>query len=133
MEKGPCGPIIFVAPEQLEYEWYDYKADVFSFATTLVYLLEGCMVDSRVRSLALQFFLQGQALHPDLDEIPNVPPFLATLMEHCWDQDPEGRPSFQEIVELLHNNTEEYILPGADLRAVKEYESRILDTGVLSQ
>ena len=42
--------------------------------------------------------------------------------------DDKKRPSFQEIVALLHENTEKYIFPGADLAAVKEYESRIIST-----
>ena len=28
------------------------------------------------------------------------------LIEHCWDQDPDARPTFDEIVDELRNNKE---------------------------
>ena len=63
-----------------------------------------------------------------LARVEEIPDFYWALITRCWHQDPGMRPSFQEIVALLHENTDKYIFPGADLAAVKEYEFRIIAT-----
>ena len=123
-----CGTRVFAAPEKLLQQRYDYKADVFSFGITVFCLLTGQTVAYSFEELHSPL----TQIRPNLDAILGIPPALASLMKHCWDGNPDGRPSFQEILELWHDNSEEYILPGADLAAVKEYESRILATGILS-
>ena len=57
-----------------------------------------------------------------------IPDFYLDLITRCCDEDVERRPSCQEVVQLLQDNTEKYMFPGADLAAVKEYESRILSS-----
>ena len=129
------GEIAFQAPEIMDHQSYDYKVDVFTFGITVFCLLAGRYTPHLTVEdpLRLRDRIVQEELRPNLDEIPNVSSFLVALMKQCWDADPQARPSSREIVELLHANTEEYILPGSDLRAVKEYESRVLATGVLSQ
>jgi hypothetical protein len=43
----------------------------------------------------------------------------------AWQQTPDGRPTFQEMVDDFHAN-HAYVFPGADLEQVIEYENRIL-------
>jgi len=31
----------------------------------------------------------------------NCPPYLASLMQSCWDENPQNRPTFQNIVTEL--------------------------------
>jgi hypothetical protein len=53
-----------------------------------------------------------------------VTPFYWDLIQRCWAQDWEKRPTFTEIIGLLLE-THEYAFPGTDMRTLVEYEERI--------
>ena len=109
---------------------YDNKVDVFAFAVVLHrFFTDSTKLDDHprlARSPAAWMLRVGMGAR--LARVEGIPDFYWDLITRCWSQDPGMRPSFQEIVALLHENTEKYIFPGADLAAVKEYESRIIST-----
>ncbi|KAK9167122.1 hypothetical protein Scep_002313 [Stephania cephalantha] len=90
------GTYRWMAPEVINHQPYDQKADVFSFAIVLWELITA-KVDRNIRSNA------DQGLRPELPE--NAHPKLLSLMQRCWEADPSNRPSFSEItfelVEIL--------------------------------
>jgi serine/threonine protein kinase len=78
---------------------YDTKADIFSFGVLLWVLIsqkEPYTAFSHSWDVA-KFVIDGNR-----EAIPAGCPYdYATLLRQCWDQDPENRPSIQEVLEAL--------------------------------
>jgi serine/threonine protein kinase len=95
------GTSLYMASEMSEDE-YTNKIDVFSFAMILYELVVGkkAFPDSLTRQETILRIVQGKrAVIPDL-----VLPFTKSLIEKCWADKADNRPSFQEILsELRHN------------------------------
>lgn len=50
----------------------------------------------------ISIFVTVKKGRPELTKIPNdAPNFLVQLMKLCWDDNPEDRPSFDEIITFL--------------------------------
>ncbi|KAI3710096.1 hypothetical protein L2E82_39870 [Cichorium intybus] len=93
----------YVAPEVFRNEDYDTKVDVFSFALILQEMIEGCQ----------PFFMINE------DDVPKAyvnnerPPFNAPsksyahgikeLIEECWHENPNERPTFRNIIPRLES------------------------------
>ena len=127
------GSPLFMAPELWSDDFgdqYDNKIDVFSFAVVLrSFFTDSHELDDDPKlPKSPQALMMRVGRGARLARVEGIPDFYWELITSCWSQDPKKRPSFQEIVALLHENTEKYIFPGADLAAVKEYESRIIST-----
>jgi hypothetical protein len=93
------GTPIYMAPEVLSNKKYDTKADIFSFGVLLWVLIsqkEPYTAFSHSWDVA-KFVIDGNR-----EAIPAGCPYdYATLLRQCWDQDPENRPSIQEVLEAL--------------------------------
>jgi len=95
----------WMAPEVLRGTEYTTKADVFSFAMVAFEVVFRHVPFERLD--AHQVARQTVAgIRPDFEDVPadEVPPGILDIIRECWAQDPEARPSFQEIrqkVELL--------------------------------
>ncbi len=107
------GTPIFIAPEVLRNDMYDSKVDVYSFGICLIALLR-CEQD------IVKFFFEGLRKHMkkknsngigitilnnrmmNTNFRPALPqqlyPSLKELIEECWKNDPNERPSFDGIV-----------------------------------
>jgi serine/threonine protein kinase len=86
-----------MAPEVIRGFKYTEKADVFSFAVIMwelatrkppYYGIDGSVVSQRVVK---------EGLRPKISEKECPGPFLE-LMRRCWDEDPDKRPYFGEII-----------------------------------
>ncbi|KAL5703687.1 non-specific serine/threonine protein kinase [Ranunculus cassubicifolius] len=92
------GTYKWVAPEVINHQPYDRKADVFSFAIVLWELTTAKVPYDTLTPLQAALGVR-QGLRPDLPE--NVHPKILDLMQRCWEALPMDRPSFLEIrVEL---------------------------------
>lgn len=92
------GTYRWMAPEVINHEPYDHKADVFSFAIVLWELVTLKLPYESMTPLQAALGVR-QGNRPELPE--NTHPGLLDLMQRCWDTDPVVRPSFSEIeVEL---------------------------------
>jgi ankyrin repeat protein len=100
--RGRCGYIRCIAPEILTKREYSSKSDVYSYAILLWELLtckepyEGVsMHDIRKMIIA--------DIKPDIEEIKKlkVTDTIVSLIERCWDKDPNLRPSFGQILDTL--------------------------------
>ncbi|KAH9757507.1 hypothetical protein KPL71_016418 [Citrus sinensis] len=88
------GTYRWMAPEVINHQLYDQKADVFSFAIVLWELVTAKVPYDSMTPLQAALGVR-QGLRPDLPE--NAHPKLIDLMQRCWDAVSDNRPSFSEI------------------------------------
>ncbi|KAL8144258.1 hypothetical protein V2J09_017290 [Rumex salicifolius] len=88
----------YMSPELFKKEEYDTKVDVFSFALILQEMIEGCP----------PFPEKDEVEVPKLYAEKRRPPFrvstklyshgIKELIEECWRENPQERPTFREII-----------------------------------
>lgn len=87
------------APEIVNQEQYSQKADVFSFGIILWEILTRREPYKGYSGMALAYAVAKDNVRP---EVPAYCPLeYATLMQLSWDQDPEKRPNFTDLVHSL--------------------------------
>ena len=110
------GTPIYVAPEIVMGDRYDFKVDTYSFAIVLV---AACRFDLHVP----KFFLDALNKDMELQKLPRggigtlnkrmalngfrphlhctVYPSMRKLIQDCWKNDPAERPTFDEIIKRM--------------------------------
>ncbi|KAL6005495.1 hypothetical protein ACLOJK_006062 [Asimina triloba] len=92
------GTYRWMAPEVINHQPYDKKADVFSFAIVLWELVTAKIPYDNMTPLQAALGVR-QGLRPVLPD--KTHPQLLDLMQRCWEAAPANRPSFSQItVEL---------------------------------
>ncbi|KAH6782531.1 hypothetical protein C2S51_007824 [Perilla frutescens var. frutescens] len=95
---GETGTYRWMAPEVINHQPYDQKADVFSFAIVLWEIVTAKVPYDNMTPLQAALGVR-QGLRPELPK--NAHPKILILMQRCWEAPPGDRPSFSEIrVEL---------------------------------
>ncbi|KAL7717342.1 Serine-threonine protein kinase [Entamoeba marina] len=96
------GTPTYMSPECLANTNYTYSADVFSYAMVLYETYtetQAYIDDERFNQpwMIPQFVIEGKRL-----EKPNgIPENYWDLIEKCWVQDPNQRPNFNEVLNIL--------------------------------
>ncbi|KAL3504424.1 hypothetical protein ACH5RR_034265 [Cinchona calisaya] len=88
------GTYRWMAPEVINHQPYDQKADVFSFAIVLWELVTAKVPYDTMTPLQAALGVR-QGLRPELPR--DAHPKLLDLMQRCWEAIPGNRPSFSEI------------------------------------
>lgn len=92
------GTLHYMAPEVLNGEDFDEKADVYSFGLVLWEFMSETVPWNNVL-VKFEDFKEHVAVRQERPKMPaNVPANLAQLIEHCWSQNPAHRPTMQQIV-----------------------------------
>ncbi|CAL5029148.1 unnamed protein product [Urochloa decumbens] len=94
------GTYRWMAPEVINHKPYDQRADVFSFAIVLWELATSKIPYEHLTPLQAALGVrQGMRL-----DIPSgLHPQLSKLIQQCWDENPNVRPSFAEITAELED------------------------------
>lgn len=113
----------YAAPELLCGDPATPEGDVFSFGMLVLDIITGA--NERV------FGWEGIAerirgARPEIEA--DVSKFYRDLIERCWDQRKEKRPSMAEVVSMLCNDGS-FILSGADHNAVKKFQAKMYPNG----
>lgn len=106
------GTYRWMAPEVINHQPYDQKADIFSLAIVLWELVTAKVPYDTMTPLQAALGVR-QGLRPDLPE--NAHPKLVDLMQRCWVATPDKRPSFSEITAQLETLFEEVKVEFAQL------------------
>lgn len=96
---GETGSYRFMAPEVFRHESYTETVDIYSFSMIFYYLLSGRPPWATQNGLKA---VTKAAVEGDRPQIPREwDERLARLLQQCWDENPNARPSFEAIVEEL--------------------------------
>ncbi|KAK8870875.1 hypothetical protein M9Y10_008773 [Tritrichomonas musculus] len=102
---GIYGTPLYMAPEIVENNEYTFAVDVYAYAILAYQLLVSDDVFPNIKNSAfniLRNIMDGQ--RPEFTK--PIPDCYRSLIESCWDMDPNKRPSFDDIVCDLKNNYE---------------------------
>ncbi|KZV27374.1 hypothetical protein F511_02483 [Dorcoceras hygrometricum] len=112
-KRNMVGTLIYMAPEVLRKEIHTEKSDVYSFGITINELLTGVIPYTDLRTEAeahtvlemnyteqkLTGAVVSEGLRPVLaTPLSSASTKLMSLIQRCWDADPQKRPSFIDIV-----------------------------------
>ncbi|XP_013779244.1 dual specificity testis-specific protein kinase 2-like isoform X2 [Limulus polyphemus] len=92
------GSPYWMAPECLKGEWYNEKADIFSYGIVLCELIARIEADPDILPRTENFGVDYKAFSK---MCPDCPPGFLKLALHCCRIDPKHRPSFRVIAEEL--------------------------------
>jgi serine/threonine protein kinase len=96
---GETGSYRFMAPEVYRHEDYTETVDVYSYAMIMYYLLDGRPPWPFVNGAVA---VRKAAIDGDRPVIPRKwDQRLSNLIQECWDENANHRPSFQKIIEVL--------------------------------
>lgn len=112
-KKNMVGTLIYMAPEILKKELQTEKSDVYSFGISINELLTGTVPYTDLKAEAqahtvlemsyseqqLTSAVVSERLRPVLSGLgTGVPDSMVSIIQRCWDTDPQNRPSFNDIV-----------------------------------
>lgn len=95
------GTPLYMAPEILAGDPYSKEADVYAFSIIVYEIVTGKTPFKGLNFPQLVMKVtEGE--RPELTD--DVPEYYKILIEECWAQSPQERPSFDLIVDVLKNN-----------------------------
>lgn len=120
------GTIAYMAPEVSGFENYDgFLADVYAYSIFLYLMFEIDLRSFNTSGTEKFIFKIRCGLRPK--KSPLIPDCYWDLIQKCWSQDPNERPTFAEITKILSDD--KYALKEfgmeTDLNDLHEYQRRI--------
>jgi ABC-type phosphate transport system substrate-binding protein/tRNA A-37 threonylcarbamoyl transferase component Bud32 len=101
--KTMVGTPEYVAPEVVtpKGKGYSAKADIYSFGIVMWEVWSGQQPYADLQMIEIIFGVTNDQMRPPISAIDE--PDLADLIQRCWAQEPERRPSFDEILAILRD------------------------------
>lgn len=99
---GIKGNPSYSSPELLEINEYSKRSDIYAFAL-IVYEIMTLEIPFKTINNFNNLFneIVKRSKRPKLDK--NIPDCYRQIIELCWSQNPEDRPTFEEITSILKN------------------------------
>jgi serine/threonine protein kinase len=96
-----CGTVAWTAPEIFLGERYSEKADVYSYSVILWELVYRKKPWQGMNSMKVCHAVENGERLSTVNPPSGTPEYIIKLMEACWLQDHERRPSFTEVLKFL--------------------------------
>ena len=97
-----AGTFHWMAPEVLESKPYTLKADVYSFGIVLWEILAREPPFAEYSLHKIMYNVVNYKERPPLSKVEHgCPEELILVMKACWEQEPERRPEFSDVIEAL--------------------------------
>ncbi|XP_058185376.1 serine/threonine-protein kinase STY13-like [Rhododendron vialii] len=108
MMTAETGTYRWMAPElystvtlrQGEKKHYNHKVDAYSFAIVLWELIHNKLPFEGMSNLQAAYAAAFKNTRPSADDLPEE---LALIVTSCWREDPNARPNFSQIIQMLLN------------------------------
>jgi len=97
------GPIKWMSPEALTQQIYNTKSDVFSFAIVLIEILTREEPWPGENPVNVAIAVGRDQLRPPIPD--HCPQNLRPIIIQCWAQDPNQRPEFATVHNMLQRKT----------------------------
>jgi serine/threonine protein kinase len=100
------GFLVCMAPEVYIGEEYSFQADVYSFGMVLYHMAVGKQPNDDLDLLKFAYMVAHDKYRPTIPS--TVPTLHKQLIEQCWNQNPDDRPQFSSILDLLGTQHSKY-------------------------
>jgi serine/threonine protein kinase len=126
------GTPLCMAPELFDQggeNLYTDKIDVYAYGVMIYQMFsDNLRLDDRPDQPFINIYdwVERVRRGARLIRVDGISDFYWDLITGCWAQGPARRPTFAEIVAIFRKHREKYALPGCDLKALEEYENRIM-------
>ena len=114
MSMANTGTAAYMAPEVINSDHFNTKADVYAFGILMYEVIGGKrayedLLHGKKRLNEFQLKMKViEGLRPEFD-FP-IKKGLKKMIEKCWSKDPKERPTFEEIFKKLSLSNEDYFL-----------------------
>ncbi|XP_047177104.1 serine/threonine-protein kinase STY13-like [Vigna umbellata] len=106
MMTAETGTYRWMAPElystvtlrQGEKKHYNHKVDVYSFAIVLWELIHNRLPFEGMSNLQAAYAAAFKSTRPSAEDLPDE---LALIVTSCWKEEPNDRPNFSQIIQML--------------------------------
>lgn len=115
---------VFTAPELLMDKEHGFPVDVFSYAFVLYFLFTNDIGMRKHFAMSI-FGLICKGSRPNRPD--DIPDHYWELIQNCWKQNPDERPTFEDITNILRDDKyalEEFGMK-TDLNLLHQYQQRI--------
>lgn len=102
-----AGTYHWMAPEVLGGQSYTEKVDIYSFGIVMYEVVTRRVPFEETGLNPIQVAISvSKGSRPALEFVPpECPEPILTLMQACWDQVPENRPSMEQVIQVLKSVT----------------------------
>nr|GEV43218.1 serine/threonine-protein kinase HT1-like [Tanacetum cinerariifolium] len=98
MMTAETGTYRWMAPEAWREEAFNHKVDAYSYSIVLWELIQNKLPFEGMSNLQAAYAAAFKNLRPSADDLPED---LALIVTSCWKKDPNARPNFTQIIQML--------------------------------
>jgi len=96
---GGTGSLRYMAPEVAANQPYNEKADVYGFGVILWEMLANDLPYKKLHTNNFYKEVVKKKVRPPIDL--TWPEEISSLIQECWDENPDKRPTFRRIIERM--------------------------------